>query len=159
MLAISWIEIFFRSIPEMFIMILAIHVITKHKINTKKYILFSLAMSVITYLIRLLPIEFGFHTIILVILLIVAMTISGIPLIKSIYGVLSVLFLLSICEYLNLLIFEFIGIEINFIKDDPILKSLLGIPSLIILSLVVFIIYRWNKREGKKNDKFGEISS
>jgi hypothetical protein len=158
MLAISWIEIFFRSIPEMFIMILGVHFITKQKINKRKYILFSLAMSIITYLVRLLPIEFGFHTIILVIILVVAMTISGIPVIKSIYGVLSILFLLSICEYLSLLIFGFLGIEVNFIKDDPMLKSLLGIPSLIILSLFVFMIYYWNKREGKKNDKFGELS-
>lgn len=154
MLKLHWIEIFLRLIPEMFLVIWGITIISKKSLNIKKHIILSTIMAIITFFIRNLPIYFGVHTIIIIILTIITMVIAGMPIITSIYGALFMYLILSLSEFLSIFILNFFNINTNIdIADiNPIRKCLLGIPSLIILFLVVIILhYILKRREKIKN--------
>lgn len=152
MLKLHWIEIFLRLIPEMFLVIWGITIISRRSLNIKKHILLSTIMAIITFFIRNLPIYFGIHTIIIIILIITIMVIEGMPIITSIYGTLFIYLILSSSEFLNMLILNQFNITININTINPVKKSLLGIPSLIILFLIVLILnYIITKRGKCKN--------
>ncbi|MEY8000427.1 hypothetical protein AB8U03_09515 [Clostridium sp. Mt-5] len=150
MLGVNWIELFLRGIPEMLLMIWGIHMIAKKPFNAKKCIPLSIIMSIIVFFLRELPIYFGVHTLIMLILIISIMVLIGIPIITSIYGTLFMLLILSLSEFLNMLILKLLAININLNSIAPIKKSLLGIPSLIIMLLILMIMkYLLNKRRTK----------
>jgi hypothetical protein len=151
MLGVNWVELFLRGIPEMFLMIWGIHVIARRSFDVKKCVPLSIIMSMLVFFLRELPIYFGVHTLIMLILMISIMVVIGIPIITSIYGTLIVLLILSLSEFLNMLILRMSGININLNSIDPIKKSLMGIPSLVIMFLIFILMkYLLNKR-GNKN--------
>lgn len=153
MLQIQWIEIFIRTMPEMLLVILGIYIVTKETFNVKNYILITLVMSIATYFIRLLPIYFGVHSLICIAILVSLMVIYGMPIIRAIYGVLTMYCFLSASEFLNLLILKSINNQISFTNIEGIEKCILGIPSLIILVFFILIIYYLPRmREGMEND-------
>lgn len=148
MLRLTWIEFFLRTIPEMFILIWGIHVISKKYIDIPKYILSSIVLALMTFFIRWLPIYFGVHMIINIILTISIMVIIHIPLIKAVYNTLLITFLLSLSEFLNMIIVSLLDINIL----NPVIKCIYFLPSLILLSLFVIIInYLLKMKEGIKN--------
>ena len=152
MLALNWVEIFLRLIPEMLLIIWGVHVVVKRSINMKVYMLSSIIMGLMTFLVRKLPIHFGVHTFILIILTICTMVIIGIPVVKAIYGTLFVFLLLSFSEFLNVAILNLLDVNTNIEFTSPIIKSILGIPSLIITCLCIIIIrYFIKRKEGFKN--------
>lgn len=151
MLKLHWIEFFLRSIPETFLMIWGIYVINKTSFNFKKYIISTVGLSLCIFFIRRLPIYWGIHTFISIILIISIMFIQGIPLITSLYGTLLMFLTLSLSEVLNILMLIIFNIEINLVYVDSIMgsirKCLLGIPSLIIMFLFITLIdYFKNRR-------------
>lgn len=154
MLKLHWIEIFLRLIPEMFLVIWGISIISREPITIKKYIFLSIIMGMTTFFIRSLPIYFGVHTIIITILTIIIMIIIRIPVIPSIYGTLIMFLLLSLSEFLSILILNSFNIDTNININDinPIKKCLLGVPSMIILFLIVLLLnYILKRRKKLKN--------
>lgn len=151
MLGINWIELFLRSIPEMLLVVWGIHIIAKKPLDIKKYIFISILLGIVSFLVRELPIYFGVHTIILMILIIGAMVIVGIPLLISIYATLFMSLMFSVSEFLNMLILKLLGISTNINSMEPIRKSLMGIPSLVMLFLFLVIIRYLLRKRGIKN--------
>ncbi|EKQ55995.1 MAG: hypothetical protein A370_02397 [Clostridium sp. Maddingley MBC34-26] len=152
MLKITWIEFFFRIIPETFILILGIHVISKKSINILKYILSSVLLSLMIFFVRWLPIYFGVHMIINIILIISIMVVIRIPIIKSIYSTFLVYFLLTLGEFLNMIMLNLLNIDTSIEFSNPLIKCLVGTPSLIILLISIIIFnYLLKMREGTKN--------
>lgn len=152
MLKLNWIEFFFRVIPEMLILIWGIYIICKKHINVKIYILSSIIMAIFVFVVRMLPIYFGVHMIINIILTISVMVITGIPIIKAIYSTLLVFFMLSLSEFLNVIILTFFKFDTNLEASNPVMKCVIGIPSLIILVLFIIIIKHLLKmKEGTRN--------
>lgn len=152
MLKLTWIEFFFRTMPEIFILILGIHVISKKSINIPKYIISSALLSLMTFFVRWFPIYFGVHMIINMILIISIMVVINIPIIKSIYSTLLVYFFLSLGEFLNMIILDLLNINTSIEFSNPFIKCLAGTPSLIILLLSIIIInYLLKMKEGTKN--------
>ncbi|HBC95243.1 MAG TPA: hypothetical protein DC034_00420 [Clostridium sp.] len=152
MLKINWVEIFLRLIPEMLLIVWGIHIIAKKSFDIKKYIFLSFILSIITFLIRDLPIYFGVHTLIMAILIIGTMVFFiRIPIITSIYGTLFMLLLLSISEFLNMLLLNLFKININISSMNPIKKSIFGIPSLIFLFFLIMLTRYLLKKRGIKN--------
>lgn len=154
MLKLHLIDIFLRLIPEMFLVILGITTIARKSLNIKKHILLSIMLGIIVFFTRDLPIYFGVHTIIIIILTTIVMVIIGLPIITSIYGTLFMYLILSLSEFLNIFILNLFNINttIDIINFNPIKKCLLGIPSLIILFLVI-IILRYILNKERKNKK------
>lgn len=152
MLKLTWIEFFFRIMPEIFILILGIHVISRKSINIPKYIFSSVLLSLASFFVRWLPIYFGVHMIINIILTISIMVVIGIPVIKSIYSTLLIYFLFALGEFLNIIILNLLNINTNIEFLNPLIKCLLGTPSLIILLISIIIFnYLLKMKEGTKN--------
>ena len=154
MLKLTWIEFFLRTIPEIFILIWGVHVISRRSFDIPKYIISSMVLAIITFFTRWLPIDLGIHMIINIILIIVSMVIIGIPLIKAIYSTLLIVFMLTLSEFLNMMILSLLNINTNINILDPFIKCLYGSPSLILLSLFIIITnYLLKMKEVRKELK------
>lgn len=143
MLKISWFEFFLRGIPEEFLVVLAIHVFSKTGIDLKKYLLSGSILWVLAYSIRLLPIQYGIHSILSLIAVILLVTlINKIDIIKAIRSGLMTLILVFISEGLNLLFLQgILKVDLNIVMIDPFLKTLYGMPSIIIFGAFVITYY------------------
>lgn len=147
MLQLHWIEIFLRLIPEALLMIWGIHVLARKRINIKNYMLSSVILALLTFLIRRLPIYFGIHTLIIIILTMVIVVAMGIPIIKAMYGSLLMFLIFTLSEFLNMVILHLLNINTNIQFENPIIKDMYGIPSLIIICIVIIAIRYFIKRK------------
>ncbi len=150
MLKLHWIEFFLRLIPENLLMIWGLSVIYKLSFNLKRYIISVVLLSLCVFFIRSLPIYWGIHTFIAIILITSIIFIQGIPLITSLCGTLLMFFILSLSEFFNILMLNVLGIKIDLISTNSIMvsirKCLLGIPSLIIMFLFIKLIQYFKKQ-------------
>lgn len=152
MLRLTWIEFFLRTIPEIFILIWGIHVVSKKSINIPKFIISSIALSILTFFVRWLPIYFGVHMIINQILITSIMVIIDIPIIKSIYSTLLMLFILTLGEFLNVGLLNLLNINTSIEFINPLKKCLYWSPSLIFVLLFIIIVnYLLKAKKGIKN--------
>lgn len=153
MLRISWFEFIVRGIPEEFLFVLAVYAFSKTGINLKKYLLSGTLFWVLAYLIRLLPIQYGIHTILsLIALIIIVNFINKIDIIKSIRAGLIAVILQFVFEGINVLFIEFIlKKDLNSTINNPILMTLYGLPSIILFGIFVITYYvRLSKRKELK---------
>lgn len=150
MLKLHWIEFFLRLIPENLLMIWGLSVIYKLSFNLKRYIISVVLLSLCVFFIRSLPIYWGIHTFIAIILITSIIFIQGIPLITSLCGTLLTFFILSLSEFFNILMLNALGIKIYLISTNSIMgsirKCVLGIPSLIIMFLFIKLIQYFKKQ-------------
>lgn len=150
MLKLTWIEFFLRTIPEIFIMVWGIYVISRKSIDMPKYIFSSIILSISIFFVRWLPIYFGVHIMINMILIISIMAIMEIPIIKAIYSTLLMFFTLSLSEFLNILMLNLLNVNINIEFSNPYKKGLYILPSLVILLLFIIIMNCFWKRKSTK---------
>lgn len=156
MLKLQPIEFFFRAIPEGFLFVLAVYIFSKTAIDKRKYMICSGIFAIIMFMIRLLPIEYGIHTILSLILLVVLTTMyNKIDTMKAMKSVLIIVLMQFIIEGINILILNLIpNINIDSLFKDPISKTLLGMPSLFMAYLVVYLFYLISKRKKNEYVKF-----
>lgn len=145
MLKMNGLEALIRLSPETFIMIYFIYSLSGEKIQKCKYILTSIMLTTLIYIVRLLPIYFGVHTIISMILYVSTLTILKIPLVKSICNTLVSFLILEICELLNMYLLGIFNIDVSRCENHY-LKSLYGMPSLLILLIIVLIFSKYIKK-------------
>ncbi|WML33293.1 hypothetical protein [Clostridium sp. OS1-26] len=149
MMKLNYIEFFLRCIPEALLIIWGICIVARKSINIKIYIFSSTIMGLVVFFVRMLPIYFGVHTFIGVVLIICTMAIIGMPIVKSIYGTLLMFLILSLSEYLNMTILNLLNVNTNIEFTNPVMKSVFGIPSLIITGLFIIVIQHFTNK-GKK---------
>lgn len=148
MLRLHPIEFLLRGIPEGFLFIISIYVFSKININNKKCIISSLLYSANAYIIRLLPINYGVHTILSLLFLgVLVVYYNQIDVIKSLRSIIIIFLIQFLAEGVNVLILSAINININSFSNNPLMKSILGIPSLLISYLVVVIFYFINNKK------------
>lgn len=149
MLKLQPIEFFFRAIPEGFLFVFAVYVFSTTTINKKKYIISSILFATIIFMVRLLPINYGVHTILALMLLLMLTTkYNKIDIMKSVRSVLVLVLIQFFAEGINILILNLTpNINIDILLEDPVFKTLLGLPSLIIISLIVYLFYKVNKKK------------
>ncbi len=160
MLKLSLLEVVLRALPEGFLIIFAVYAFSKSVISVKKYIISSLIYVMAVYLIRLLPIQYGVHTILNIIVIIVLTTnINKIGIIKSIQGSIMAMILEFICEGVNMIIIRYIfKVNVVNILSNTSLKILYGIPSLVIFATTIFTYYFYLAGRKKLNEVInGEI--
>jgi len=149
MLKLTTIEFFFRVIPEMMIFMWGVYVISRERFKLKNYIFATLILSVITFGVRELPIHYGVHTIINNVVTICILIVVGIPIVKGIYSTLAMTLLLLGCEMLNYVLLSMIGVNIEIQLDNLMMKIILSTPSLIILTIFIYLINKFlEKKEG-----------
>jgi hypothetical protein len=149
---ISIIELFFRMIPESFLFVYATYVFSKKNIALKTFILSSILLGISTYVIRLLPIHSGINNILsMAVFIVLSVNVNRIDLVKSIKVVFMSTILGFICEGINVLLIKYVFMkDIDFVFNDPKLKTLYGIPSLLIFGSILFIILFFRKIQSKK---------
>lgn len=156
MLQVSLMEIFLRGIPESVLYIFVSYLFAKKKINKKSYFVSSILFAIAAYLVRKLPIHFGVHTIvIMMIYIIINILINKIPIDKAISSILSGMILLLICEWINLFILnDYLKVNIQVMMNHPLMKTLYMMPSLILFICFIYLFYIFvykNKKEDSKN--------
>lgn len=161
MLNVSLMEFFFRAAPEEFLLIFAIYAFSKTAINIKKYLISSILFVIIAYSIRFLPIQYGVHTILnLIVVIVLTVNINKIDIIKSIRASIITIILEFICEGINISIIQYIfKLDLNYILNNPILKILYGIPSLLIFACVTILYYFRALRKKELRDVFNGENS
>lgn len=150
MLKLTWFEFFVRAIPEAFLLLLAIHAFSKTAIDLKKYLLSGALASAMIYLIRVLPIQYGVHTLLALMMLItIVKYINKIDIIKVIRGGIISFILCFIFEAINVSFIQFVlKKDLNYMLSNPITKTLIGLPSLVIFGVVMIsYYYRLSKRK------------
>ena len=141
MFRFTCVDFFLRLIPESFILIWGIHIFSKKTIDMFKYILSSLMLAVSYFIIRCLPIYFGVHTDICIMLtIIIVMFILDIPLIKNVIGTLLLYFMLSLSDTMNMLLLSGLNIDTDISVLQPITRFIYGIPSLIIFIISIITL-------------------
>jgi hypothetical protein len=184
MLKISLIELLIKGIPEGLISIFAFFVFAKIKSNAKLFFGTSAVFVFSTYLIRFLPILPGVNTILSVFVLIVfAFKVLNVPVINSIKSSLYIAILVLSSEVLGGAVYFILfgktfidklnvlgklkdanGIARNLtneqIFNEQFQKSIYGIPSTVILLILVVVVYAIIKIiEKKRIEKNGKIDS
>ncbi|MBI6874274.1 hypothetical protein [Clostridium aciditolerans] len=142
MLKLSIIEFFLRSLPEAFIFVLGAHAFCKKNICVKPFFISTVLLSMVAYLIRMLPIHFGVHTIILLVGYVLVMaSINELNIIKSASSGLILVIILFAAEWLNVYVLtNILKLDINVIFKDPLKKLLYGIPSLLLFFIIIVVI-------------------
>lgn len=147
MLKLQPIEFLLRGIPESFLFILAIYVFSKTKINKKTYIISSLLYALSTYIIRLLPIDYGVHMILSVLcLLFISVVYNKFEVIVSIKSIIVMYLIQFVSEAINVAILSIMNLNLDELFKNPVNKTILGVPSLIISTIIISSFYVFNKR-------------
>jgi len=163
-IAISVTQLLIKGIPEGFLMILALHVFTRTKIEMKKYITISVLYIVITYLVRFLPITLGVNTMLslLTMLLLFQATYKAQlgKVVRSVISVVAIIICVMISEMLNMLVLYTIYGQskaeelLNF--GTELTKSVATIPSTIFLGLFIFLAHLVLTKMEKRKNEHGE---
>ena len=154
MLRLEPIEFFLRTLPESFLIILAIYSFSKIRIDRKRYIISSTICSVAIFLVRMLPISYGVHTILgMGIAMVLGISINKIDVVKVIKGILIMVIIQFILEGVNVFIIQnVLKGDINIIFSDPVQKALYGLPSIGILAIITVGYYIINYKKGELID-------
>ncbi|OFI01556.1 hypothetical protein CLOACE_20730 [Clostridium acetireducens DSM 10703] len=155
MIELSIQEFFFRTILESFLLILAAYLLSYKSINKKLCFISAILLSLTVYLVRMLPIYYGVHTIInIMIYILLLVSINKITIIKAIPISLGISVILSMCEFINFIVIErLLKIKVSLINNSTI-KILCFMPSLLLFALILLIFYKVrykNKKEGYNN--------
>ncbi|MBU3171050.1 hypothetical protein [Clostridium estertheticum] len=160
MLRLTLLEVVLRSLPEEFLVIFAVYVFSKTVVNVKRYIISSIIYIIAVCLIRLLPIQYGVHTILNIIIIIVLTTnVNKISIINSIKASIITVILLFICEGINVFIVRYVfKVDVKHVFSQPLSKILYSVPSLVIFALIVFTYYFYLVKKNKLSEVMnGEI--
>ena len=153
MLRLTAFEFVVRVIPESFVLMLAMYALSNTKLNVNRYIISSLLLATFEYSVRMLPITYGVHTILNVIIMIILIcSINKTDIILAIKASLITTICLFILEGLNTLLLYFIFKDrLESIILNTTLKTIYVLPSLICFAIITIIYY------SKKKDKFRDV--
>ncbi|MVX64082.1 hypothetical protein GKZ28_10315 [Clostridium chromiireducens] len=155
MLRLTALEFIVRTIPEALVYIFAGYIFSNKEIKVIRYLTSSLLLAVITFFIRMLPINYGVHTILIIITqIIVLVCVSKIDTILSIRSSIITTICLFVTEVLNMLVLNVIFKEqLESIMLDTWLKTIYGLPSLGSFALIVLGYYCVRTKGKSKNVK------
>ncbi|WP_237737306.1 hypothetical protein [Clostridium carboxidivorans] len=81
--------------------------------------------------------------------------INKIPIDKAISSVLSGVIVLLICEWINLFILnDYLKVNIQVMEDNPMMRTLYMMPSLILFVCFISLLYLWLKIKKRNKDVF-----
>lgn len=149
-------SLFIRLIPEAFLIIYSICILSNSKVDFKKIFLASIIGGIFVYITRLLPIHFGVHTILSIMVdILLAFKINNIDIHKAIAGGMISIILIFVSEFI---IFAFyiniLHIPSELLSEQSLIAIIYSIPSLLIFYILVrLIVYIRNKVKGDKHEQ------
>lgn len=143
MLRLTTFEFVVRTIPESFVLMLAMYALSNIKFEIKKYIISSLLLATYVYCGRMLPINYGVHTILdIFVMIILICSINKADIILAIKASLITTMVLYIFEGIDVLLFSLIFKDkLEEIMSNSTLKVICGLPSLICFGIITIIYY------------------
>lgn len=148
----DFLSLIVRMIPEAFLLIYSIYILTNTKVYFKKIFISSILGGLGVYIIRLLPVHFGVHTIISVMLYIVlAVKINNIEMFKAMATTLVAIIIIFISDLVLVFVYTNIfQLSSELLFGESWISALTSIPSLILFYLIVkFIAFFREKRNIK----------
>ncbi|SHK26047.1 hypothetical protein [Tepidibacter formicigenes] len=147
MLKLSLLSLFLRTIPEGIMSIFANYVLANKKVDRKKMLVSGILLGISTYLIRFLPIHFGVHTILsIMIYIFLCIKINNIDYFKAISSSIISMIILFVLDWVAVFIYmKVFSINPKILFSKSIISILFGLPSIVIFSIIFFIIYKKNK--------------
>lgn len=160
MLKISLFELVTRGIAEGFLFILANYAFAKKKIVLIPYLLSSVILILFTYGVRLLDINFGVHTILnLICLVLVCFYINKIDLFTVVKGSMLATLIMVIVEAINVGFLQLVfKDDLKVIIENPFQKAVAGIPGIIIYGAIILSAYFFFTRKVRNRGENGTIS-
>jgi hypothetical protein len=146
-LKLSLLSLFLRTIPEGIMSIFANYVLANKKVDRKKMLVSGILLGISTYLIRFLPIHFGVHTILsIMIYIFLCIKINNIDYFKAISSSIISMIILFVLDWVAVFIYmKVFSINPKILFSKSIISILFGLPSIVIFSIIFFIIYKKNK--------------
>lgn len=158
-------EIFLNSLPQNLSIVIGIYAFNKQKIHAKKFWICMLISLVAIFLIRLLPISFGIHTLLgMIVLVFLGVYFLGFPIHKTIRSVFFTTIIILIIEIINMNVLTLIyGAEgFETIMADSLTNAIAGFPASLLLLVTIFVLYiiftKNVKRGGDDGETGGAIS-
>lgn len=144
-------SLFTRMIPEAFLIIYSIYLLSKSKVDMKRILISSIIGGIGIFVIRLLPIHFGVHTILSIMLyILLAVKLNKIDIYKSITITLVSIIILFILDFLFAITYSnILKISSETLFGGGLISNITGIPSLILFYIVIRLITYF--REEKVN--------
>lgn len=138
----SLLALIFQGIPEMIALTTFAFVLAKADLNWRIICASGVVMGVIAFVIRLLPVTFGVHTIVLIFLLIIIIhQFAKVEIIKTVVSVfLSFVVLVLLETVTHVTLFSVLEFSMETVMNSEMLMILVGIPQIVLLFLISFVI-------------------
>ncbi|MHB1043824.1 MAG: hypothetical protein ACYC0Q_13440 [Eubacteriales bacterium] len=138
-------SLLFQDFPESFLMTLVCFSFLRLRWRWRQ-ILVVTALLTLTNLVRLLPIAFGVHSVIIVALLgIYLYLVTGVQLSRTFSAALLCILIMVVTQTLYILpLLKLIGKTYEEIAKDPFMRSLFSLPTFIVLFVVAMAKQRYN---------------
>lgn len=132
-----------RLLLEGFILLLLSYTISNISIEKKKFILNYIFITILAFFLKVLPLNQLIIIFLNLIMCIISLvTISKFEINKAIKSILISFIFLLISEAINaFLITKVLNLNMNEIFNDPLTKTLYGLPSLVIYALLTLLTY------------------
>ncbi len=140
---------------------LGIYAFSIRKIDSK-YIIASISLIVLSYIMRLLPVSFGVHTIlILVCLFLISIFYLKLQAFAAIRSILIITVLLLMIELVSVVLINLVVGEeqVNTMMQSSLGKSIIALPSSVIFAAIVvasyFVLRKVKKKKSEENGEGG----
>ncbi len=153
---IPLLALIFQGIPEVIAIITLAYVIANVPLVWKKIIPAGILLAFVSYGVRLLPITFGVHTIILIgltffILMFLGKSSVNPALIASIISMLAITVAEAVCLSLLMPLF---GVTSEILFTNTIIRILISWPQVLVMLILAFVTYKFKtQREIKKKQQ------
>ena len=146
---IPFIVLILQGIPEQTAVATLAFIIAKIPLKWNKVLLIGIVLAFCAYVVRLFPIPFGIHLILLIVLLFIALIWIG-------KGDFSLSLLASLLSFLALTIFEFIclsllmpvfGLTPESLSTDSFIRIAIAEPQVLLLFMSAFLLNKFYKKE------------
>jgi hypothetical protein len=140
-------------IPEGLLFAWAFYTLSQTKINIKRYFLCVIINLSLVYIVKLLPIDFGVHTLLLIAAnILINIAINKINVIISIVVTISVIIIKFICEVIDFAAISYLLKDnADYIFSNSIFKVLSALPSFILFIFFILLVnFLIKKLESKK---------
>lgn len=146
-----WYTVLIRALPEAIGVILLCLAVIKEETDLKGILITSLPYGLVAVILRMLPLKYGINILLIVILeTLIVSIILKIKIKKAFKGMLISLMVLTFLEMITLAFMQYtLKIDMNTLSSSDIGTMLAGLPSILGLYLIAFILFKINNRRKK----------
>ena len=142
-----------QGIPESLALVTLALALAGEKLEMRRIALIGIAHAVIIFIIRLLPLTFGVHSILSLFTIALLLTIFlKVRFSRSLLSALIVLIVLAAAETVSFSLFLYLtGLSYEQLKENIFIYSMSGWPQVILLFLLALAVHRW--QQGRRSLK------